>query len=99
MSIAPATDSLLFVRHLDGTWFVGWGQPTRVAELPLDKPAFYLPDFFLRDQKPWWVPREFHRMTTPELTLTWPALKKEQSRFGWSWYEPDESFFNEELQD
>lgn len=97
MGTQAAPETLLFMRHLDGDWFVGWGQAQRQAEPPLDRPAFYLPDFFLTDEKPWWVPREFHRMTTPELTLTWPALKKEHSHLRWPWHEPDENFFNEEV--
>lgn len=98
MGAPSGLETLLFIRHLDGDWFVGWGGVTRQAAPPLDRPAFYLPDFFLTDPEPWWVPKEFHRMSTPELLMTWPALKKEAPKLGWKWTEPDENYFYHEIQ-
>jgi menaquinone-specific isochorismate synthase len=90
-------ESLLFIRHLDGDWFVGWGKATRMPQAPLDRPAFYLPDFFLTDPDPWWITKEFRRMTTAELTMTWPKLKVEVPTGRWSWQEPSETEFSSEL--
>lgn len=40
-----------FVRNVSGDWHVGYGR-SRWSEAP-DGPAFYAPDFFLSDEKPW----------------------------------------------
>lgn len=34
-------------------WIIAWGEPSRSARPESDRPSFYAPDFFLREERPW----------------------------------------------
>lgn len=98
MNRALGPKSVLFLRHPDGDWLVGWGAMERRAEPPSDRMAFYLPDFFTIDPSPWWVPEYAERMDRLSLESRFPYLAEPiPSNEPISWEGPDFAAFETEF--
>lgn len=104
MGAKSVADSLLFLRHPDGQWLVGWGEMYRAAQAPSDRPAFFLPDFFGDDPNPWWIPELFQEFTRNDLLKKWPPLASsapsepgDRTPRGWQWQDPAQALFNAEI--
>lgn len=98
MNAASVPESVLFLRHPDGEWLVGWGAMERLSQPPADRMAFYLPDFFTIDPAPWWVPEFAERMDRGSLESRFPGLLGANSVVQpRTWRGPDERLFTEEF--
>ena len=101
MGAKSAVESVLFLRHPEGQWLVGWGQMDRMVTEPLDHPAFFLPDFFSQDPKPWWRPEHFAELSTAEILQRWPEISQVDMALTsvWNWQDPEQVHFAKEFTD
>src|SRR5690606_11851508 len=75
------SQSVGFLRAAPDQWWVGWGDSHRTATPPERLPAFYLPDFFLKDENPW-VCFENHSCFS---TIEFSELLQPGSAPQWNW--------------
>ncbi len=73
---------------------VGWGALERHAAPPPGRDAFYLPDFYLDDPRPWWTAEHTREMLRAELSLSLreqlgPAPTEPPRSLPWSPTDPE----------
>lgn len=90
---------VLFLRHPDGDWIVGWGPMDRRSSPPAERLAFYLPDFFMTDPEPWWVPERSGRLNRKDLVSFFPDLDAPDAQaVARQWQDPDRQLFDSEFE-
>ncbi|MGE0764433.1 MAG: chorismate-binding protein [Bdellovibrionales bacterium] len=72
----------------------------RLSMAPVDRPAFFAPDFFGQDPTPWWAPTEFTSFSSAQLKQHWPELAGSSVKGSdWVWQEPEPQIFNQEIKE
>lgn len=100
MNLVGHTEPVLFLRHPDGDWIVGWEKFSQTSQPAKDQPSFYLPDFFQDQENPWWVPEKFGRFSLPDLKKQFPQLDEsspEGATAPWTWTNPLKEEFEKDF--
>lgn len=86
---------LLFLRHPDGWWWWAEGPAERAVDAPKGRDAFFLPDFFLADPEPWWIPERVEKLSSAEVSERLEDRSAKQPESRRQWVEPEREVFAE----
>jgi menaquinone-specific isochorismate synthase len=79
-----------FVKTANGCLLIGWGKRYWLDHPEqADLPAFYFPDFFLTDKKPWFVHEYFKELSCEELLGILDSFKRVEINLHWQMAEKD----------
>ncbi|MBX7231221.1 MAG: chorismate-binding protein [Bdellovibrionales bacterium] len=105
-----SSNNIIFFRGTSGLWNVGWGKMKRSEHPDFSSVSFYLPDFFLKDSLPWWIPenfaqwRDFNQLeellrslqnTIEKTSSDLNFAEFPEEKNKWNWKEPKASEFEE----
>lgn len=99
------SSGFIFSEGIHDIW-IGFGKPIRSSQADFKKPSIYSPDFFLKDQSPWWIFPEVEELDRADLVLALREYLFEDQDQSFSenlirsvtWIDPEFALFQEILQ-